>query len=312
METPRFGLTKKDNAMNLYSTKAEQREQDQQAVISERSKDLLTRLIEIIEDGNAPDVGELYPDDLVDDYYQRLVNVILEEKKARVSGDPTNGDELILIEQDATSLFVSVFNSDGYTIPQVEKVLEKMCKTGAVKMKQYDTHPHLGNIWWYYWAHSGQPVESIPLKLAKEYGYDPFGISGPPENVLVDTKTPYEVDEQIQSAFGPAPQWLTKYAADMARSAAETLDREIMGEDPDPELFQPGDSPIEKLQKTEASELFIAVLQTAIAALTYAEEHGCFISPSAAAEVWSFVNGYEGGLDFEEILKGLQVEDIDD
>lgn len=283
METPRFGLTKKDNAMNLYSTKAEQREQDQQAVISERSKDLLTRLIEIIEDGNAPDVGELYPDDLVDDYYQRLVNVILEEKKARVSGDPTNGDEPILVEQDATSLFVSVFDPDGNIIPEMRYVLLRMADAGLVDHRSYVDQPGWS---FFHWIDNGQPVRNIPYGIAKKYGYDPFKIS----------------DEN----------WLTKYAADMARSAAEALDREIMGEDPDPELFQPGDSPIEKLQKTEASELFIAVLQTAIAALTYAEEHGCFISPSAAAEVWSFVNGYEGGLDFEEILKGLQVEDIDD
>lgn len=47
--------------------------------------DLLAKLLEIIEDGNAPDIGELSPNTrLVDDYYQRLVEVIRIEKEQSV------------------------------------------------------------------------------------------------------------------------------------------------------------------------------------------------------------------------------------
>ncbi len=43
--------------------------------------DLLTRLLKIIENDNAPSISELLPyTNLVHDYYQRLVNIIQAEK----------------------------------------------------------------------------------------------------------------------------------------------------------------------------------------------------------------------------------------
>jgi hypothetical protein len=45
---------------------------------------LLDELLEIIEDGNAPSPGELSPSlNNVDDYYERLVGVILRERADR-------------------------------------------------------------------------------------------------------------------------------------------------------------------------------------------------------------------------------------
>lgn len=205
-------------------------------------------------------------------------------------GDPTKGDQPIneTIPPGEAVPQVSVFDENGYIIPQVETVLETMYKIGVVKMEEYDSHPHLGNIMWYHWVDSGQSVESIPLKLAEEYGYKPE-TSGPPENVLIDTRTPYEVDEQTQlekgivtyainseddltKVFGPHPQALAQYAADVARSAIETLDKEIMAEE-DPETLTDVFGPNPRQQATttpqpqpndkpELSEADVAHLQT--------------------------------------------------
>ncbi len=133
------------------------------------------------------------------------------------------------------------------------------------------------------WDHFSEFVKSAKVIRDKieELKLANIETSGPPENVLVDTKASYEVDKQTQPAFGPTP--------DEAIGC-------FISKDPDPDLLT-------------RDQLFILVLQTAIAALTFADEHGYFVSPSAAAEVWSFINGYEGGLDFEKILKGLQVEE---
>lgn len=69
--------------------------------------------------------------------------------------------------------------------------------------------------------------ESEPSADAKN-GETAKGIQ---ENVLVDTRTTYEVDEETHFWGGPHPQVLAKYASEVVRGAAETLDKEIMGED---------------------------------------------------------------------------------
>lgn len=54
-----------------------------------------------------------------------------------------------------------------------------------------------------------------------------------------------------------------------------------------------------------AEELLLKAMLAALAALNHAEKYGYFVSPSAAAEVWSFVNGYGGSLDFNELTKTI-------
>lgn len=59
--------------------------------------DLLAKLLEIIENGNAPSLGELSPqNNLVDDYYDRLVRIILEEKEANTDFISQKIDDYVL------------------------------------------------------------------------------------------------------------------------------------------------------------------------------------------------------------------------
>lgn len=112
---------------------------------------------------------------------------------------------------------VSVFDYIGNITVEMYDLLYEMAKLRLVTTEirpEYSKYAH------FFWADNGKPVESIPLKLAKELGYKPE-TSGLPENVLVDTRTPYEV---------------AALRADIARSAVETLDKEIMGEE-DPETL---------------------------------------------------------------------------
>jgi hypothetical protein len=57
--------------------------------------DLLEKLLEIIEDGNAPAIGNLDSNNVVDDYYQRLVEVIEKEKCIR-EGENSRKQKIIL------------------------------------------------------------------------------------------------------------------------------------------------------------------------------------------------------------------------
>lgn len=67
--------------------------------------------------------------------------------------------------------FVSIFDDDGNVIPGAEAVLNRMAKNRIVELVLLDQHPLLGNIMWYHWVDSGKPVESIPIGIAKLYGY---------------------------------------------------------------------------------------------------------------------------------------------
>jgi DNA-binding transcriptional ArsR family regulator len=126
-----------------------------------------------------------------------------------------------------TPSLVPVF-SDNNVIPEMGNILEKMSVDGLVNYKLDGTNPEWSS---FRWADNGLPVENIPYGIAKKYGYELPEIQGVQENVLVDTRTTYEVGEETHFGLGPHPQVLAKYASKVARAAAETLDKEIMGED---------------------------------------------------------------------------------
>ena len=73
---------------------------------------------------------------------------------------------------------------------------------------------------------------------------------------------------------------------------------------------EPGDQSGEYVKAEVARELLEAC-EAAIAALKYAEYHGYFVSPSAEAEVWAFINGYGGSPDIQRMIAKARGEDDD-
>ncbi len=150
-------------------------------------------------------------------------------------GDPAKGDEPILIEQDAASLFVPVFGPDGNVISGIGRLLIRMVNAGLIELKQYDI---VGNVMRYHWVDSGKLVDCVPMKLAKGYGYKPEGdepIIYPEDR---ETIPPDEVDDILRKA-GLDPDEVgkrIKAAAEQALANVETSGAPEISEESDDEL----------------------------------------------------------------------------
>lgn len=152
-----------------------------------------------------------FPEGLPDEYRSGAlrfqINMHIKELQKKSSEATLN---LVIPEDTELPFFISVFDSDGSIIPGMKNILLQMVDDGLIAPDRVFFH----------WIDNNLPVKNIPYGMAKKYGYEPPETSGGPENVLVDS--------QADEAFIDP---LIQFGLEVARAVAESLDKEIMGED---------------------------------------------------------------------------------